>query len=186
MTGKMILRESVGPSFIILPDIILPLLAGARSPVGFAGGRGACAHPAEHSLALGTTPGLYASPLGLGWRLSSAKRETVIEPQRGSGMQPKGAEPGRGSLGNRIMPPRPGLRTAFRAPLGARRGRGDLRHGVRRSFRTCFSIRRARMSWKPETIQVTLSVLPSCRRMKCFYLGIDNQLERLGKIDDAI
>ena len=71
--------------------------------------------PGEHSLSLGT-PGLHdASPLSLGWPVVSIHAIWFIEPQRGSGMQPKGAEPQRGSLGNQMPPPLPGLRTATRS-----------------------------------------------------------------------
>ena len=88
------------------------------TPVGFARRRrswGACEAPGEHSLALGT-PGLHdASPLGLRWPVVSINAMRLIEPPRGSVMQPKGAEPQRGSLGNQMPPPLPGLRTATRS-----------------------------------------------------------------------
>jgi hypothetical protein len=72
--------------------------------------------PGERSLSLGT-PRLHdVSPLGLNAAprpFSDAEKQAPIivasprnEPQRGSVMQPKGAEPWRGSLGSR-MPHRP-------------------------------------------------------------------------------
>lgn len=100
---------------------------GDGTSVGFAGGgagRMTRMRGPRRALAgaLLGTPGLHdTSPLGLGWRLSAVNEKMVLEPPRGSGMQPKGVEPGRGSLGNRVMPPRPSLRTASRSRQGRSR-----------------------------------------------------------------
>lgn len=129
---------------------------------------------------------LFGSPLGLGWRLSSVNEKTVIEPQRGSGMQPEGAAPGRGSLGNRVMPPRPGLRTASRS----RQRRGEVagtcdQVGSEDHFGPNFDqasedVSEARDD--PSDFE-RFTILPED---EVFHFGIDDQLERLGKIDDAI
>lgn len=109
-----------------------------------------------------------------------------VEPQRGSVLQPKGAEPGRSSLGNRVIPPRPGLRTASRS----RQGRGEV-------VGTCGQMG-SEEHFGPYFNQAGEDVLEAgddpgdferfaiLFEDEVFHFGIDDQLERLGKIDDAI